>query len=304
MLHTPRQGQLVAGASIAVLAAVVPAGVAQAAPVAADAPTVSAAAKATCDPLIDFGQEGFGHPTSIDNKYLPMVPGTRLTYRGDVSGSGPHEVVFTVTDLTKVIDGVDTRVIYDVDKNGSEVAEAELAFFAQSDKGTVWNLGEYPEEYDKGKFTGAPSVWISGRDGAKAGIHMLADPTDPANRHREYRQGVAPKIDFLDCAEVDRTGGHVKVPAGDFGDVLTTHETSPLESKTATQVKQHAPGVGIVRISAINDPQAETLRLTEIAHLGQSDLAAVDDQAIALDKHGHKVSSVYRTTPPVRQDGS
>jgi len=287
-----------------VLAALLPAGVAQAETTGSTTTGSSGNPNATCDPFIKFGSEQFNHATQIDNRYLPMVPGTRLTYRGEVTGAGPHEVVFTVTDMTKVIDGVQSRVIYDVDRNGTEVAEAELAFFAQSDKGTVWNLGEYPEEYDKGKFTGAPSVWISGLQGAKAGIHMLANPTDKANRHHEYRQGVAPKINFLDCAQIDKTGGHVKVAAGDYQDVLSTHETSPLESTTAVQVKQHAPDVGIVRISAIHDPQAETLELVEVAHLAGQDLADVDAKVVDQDRHGHDVSKVYGKTPPVEGPGS
>jgi hypothetical protein len=212
--------------------------------------------------------------------------------------------VFTVTDLTKVVDGVTTRVVYDLDLDNGEVAEAELAFFAQSDAGNVWNLGEYPEEYDNGSFAGAPSVWIAGLEGATGGIHMLADPTDPQNRHREYLQGEAPAIDFLDCAQVARTGGEVEGPTGNYTDVLTTHERSPLESGSAVQVKEHAPGVGIVRISAIHDPQAETLELVEVAHLGKAALAAVDAEAFALDRRGHRVSDVYHQTPPVQaEDG-
>ena len=47
--------------------------------------------------------------------------------------------------------------------------EQELAFFAQDDQGNVWNFGEYPEEYDNGKFTGAPSTWIRNEGGAYGG---------------------------------------------------------------------------------------------------------------------------------------
>jgi hypothetical protein len=66
-------------------------------------------------------------------------------------------VVFTVTDLVKVVDGVTSRVVHDVDRQDGEVTEAELAFFAQDDRGNVWNLGEYPETFENGKFAGAPT---------------------------------------------------------------------------------------------------------------------------------------------------
>src|SRR3954451_12709200 len=124
---TGRRGraQIVAGASVVVLAALLPAGVAQAQPTGSTTAGSSGNPNATCDPFIKFGSEQFNHATQIDNRYLPMVPGTRLTYRGEVTGAGPHEVVFTVTgagphevvftvtDMTKVIDGVQSRVIYD-----------------------------------------------------------------------------------------------------------------------------------------------------------------------------------------------
>ena len=64
-------------------------------------------------------------------------------------GRRPHQVITTVTDLTKVIDGVRTVVIWERDINDGRLLEGELAFQAQDDDGNVWNLGEYPEEYDR-----------------------------------------------------------------------------------------------------------------------------------------------------------
>ena len=65
---------------------------------------------------------------------------------------------------------------WDRDFLEGKLQEQELAFFAQDDQGNVWNFGEYPEEYENGKFTGAPSTWIRGVDGAYGGIHMLSQP--------------------------------------------------------------------------------------------------------------------------------
>jgi hypothetical protein len=311
MIGVYRAGQLLAGATVFSLVTLGQVGVAQAESsdsaeaTSTDSAETNGSASRSCAPFVDFRSENFHRPTTIDNKYLPMVPGTRLTYRGTVSGGGQrvnHEVVFTVTDLVKDVAGVRNRVIYDVDKNDGEVTEAELAFFAQDDKGIVWNLGEYPEEFEGGKFIGAPNVWIAGLEGASGGIHMLAAPEDHVGG-REYLQGKAPKIDFLDCARVAAKNGTVDVPAGHFSDVLTTYERSPLESTTAIQTKEHAPGVGIVRIGAKNDPQAETLELISAENLGQQALSEVDAAASRLDEHGHEVSDVYRKTPELRRDG-
>ncbi|MDX6252504.1 MAG: hypothetical protein QOF10_5864 [Kribbellaceae bacterium] len=301
MVQGVHPGRLLAGATMLSLTSLIPVGVAQAAP--GDS-AAGGRAPHVCAPLVDFDSGDFSAPTVIDNEYLPMVPGTRLTYEGVVSGGGAqeaHQVVFTVTDLVKDVAGVRTRVIYDVDQTAGEVTEAELAFFAQDDAGNVWNLGEYPEEYEGGTFTGAPNVWIHGLEGATGGIHMPADAERLVNGP-EYLQGEAPEIDFLDCARVAAIGGKVTVPAGHFTDVLTTYERSPLESLRAIQIKEHAPGVGIVRISARNDPEGETLELVSIEQLGPQELGEVDRAAFQLDRHGHRVSEVYSQTPDVQAE--
>ena len=126
----------------------------------------------------DFKRARFDDPTHIDNRWLPLKPGTQLVYEGsaivDEGGRQPRRVVTTVTDLSKVIDGVRTLVISERDSTAGQLSEPELAFFAQDDEGNVWLVGEYPEEYEDGKFDKAPA-WISGQKGARAGITMPAD---------------------------------------------------------------------------------------------------------------------------------
>src|SRR5688500_11055564 len=154
-----------------------------------------------------FDRENFSDSTNIDNKYSPLIPGTQFVYEGESdrgSGRQPHQVIFTVTDLTKEIDGVPAIVMYDQDINDGKLLEGELATFAQDDDGNVWNMGEYPEEYDEnGTFEDAPDTWLSGIQGARAGVHMRANPKTGTS---SYRHGMAPKIGFEDLAKVFRTG--------------------------------------------------------------------------------------------------
>ena len=78
-------------------------------------------------------------------------------------------MIFTVTDLTKEINGVRTVVLWDRDINAGKLLEGELALWAQDDDGNVWLLGEYPEEYDEnGKFE-ARSRHMAGRHRRRAG---------------------------------------------------------------------------------------------------------------------------------------
>src|SRR2546422_127169 len=122
------------------------------------------AALPSCEPAVRFERRAFSHPTRIDNRFLPTAPGTQWVLEGRASRTGtplPHQVVFTVTDLTKQIDGVPTVVVWDVDSGDGVVQEAELSFWAQDDAGNVWNLGEYPEEYADGVFALAHGSWVA-----------------------------------------------------------------------------------------------------------------------------------------------
>ena len=126
----------------------------------------------------DFDPATFTHPTEVTNPWFPLVAGTRFTWEGHATDEGERvsrKVVFTVTDLTKVVNGVRTVVTYDNDYTGGELEEVELSFFAQDDDGNVWYLGEYPEELDGDTIIKTPT-WIAGLHGARAGIHMPALP--------------------------------------------------------------------------------------------------------------------------------
>jgi hypothetical protein len=286
-----RQTRLALGAAAALVLSLAPAGVAEAS---------SGSGGLPCPARVPFAAGTFHHPTDIDNEFLPMVPGTRHVYTGTTSG-GAHQIVSTVTDLTKVVDGVTARVVRETDIQDGQVTEDELTLFAQDDRGDVWNLAEHPELYnDKGKPTGAPDTWVAGLRNAQGGIHMLAHPDQRQVRDEPYLQGLAPAIDFLDCARVHAVDGRTTVPVGTFSDVLTTWETSPLESTTAIQTKEHAPGVGIVRVGAINDPEGETLVLTANARLTGSARARADREALRLDIQGRATNRLWARTPPAR----
>lgn len=267
---------------------------------AANAASASAALPpGTCKPIIDFNRRNFDRSARIDNRFLPLKPGTQLTFEGHANTDGAllqHTVVFTVTDVVKRVDGVYTLVIWDRDFDQGRLAEEELAMFAQDSAGNVWNLGEYPETFDEhGNFTGAPDTWFSGTNNALPGIHMLANPALGTPR---YLQGFSPDIDFLDCAQVFARNQTVHVPVQRFTDVLVTDETSPLSDASAHQRKFHAPGVGIVQITAVDDPEGETLVLSQLRHLGAEDMTAARHAAIRLDRRGYHNSPVYRHTQP------
>ena len=244
----------------------------------------------------------FSHPTRVDNRWLPLVPGTQFVYAGRAdrgAGRRPHRVVFTVTDLTKVIAGVRSVVVWDRDVNAGRLREGELAFMAQDDRGTVWNLGEYPEEYEHGRFAGAPDTWIVGRAGARAGVGM---PARPRPGTASYLQGWAPAIDFADRAKVVRTGGRTCVPSRCYRRVLEIDEWNP-DEPGAHQSKFYAPGVGNVRVGAAGGDEQEVLVLLAVRRLGRRALASVRRQALVLERRAYRVHpGVYGRTPPAQRE--
>jgi hypothetical protein len=255
---------------------------------------------AGCSRLVDYGTAEWNRQShQVTHPFLPLEPGTQRIFEGRSNVTGaplPHRVTFTVTSLTKIVDGVRTAVVWDVDESDGEIGEAELAMFAQDVAGNVWNLGEYPEVYVGGVFAGAPDAWFTGVGDAEPGIHM---PAAPEVGVPEYLQGWVPGIEFLDCATIVDSGATVDVPAGSFRDVLVIHERSPLDPGGGVQVKYHARGVGIVNIGAIGDPEAETLELTEFNTLSAAQLREANREAHILDQRGLQCSEVYAQTTPV-----
>jgi hypothetical protein len=254
----------------------------------ADADTTKASTAATEK---DFDPKGnFSASTRVDNTWHPLVPGTQFVFEGRSNrglGRLPHRVIFTVTGLTKKIDGIDAVVLFDRDINRGKPLEAEITFFAQDDDGNVWNLGEYPEEYaEDGSFEGAPSTWLSGARGARAGILMRGDPRPgtPA-----YMQGVAPRIGFGDTAKVMGFEKRRCVPVGCYDDVLVVDETNPLDPGDGHQLKVYAAGVGNISVApGKGGREREILELVKVRKLRPQALQRLHEQALRLDRRAYR----------------
>jgi hypothetical protein len=288
-----------AAATLLIMAAwLAPASPAHGAPTGQSTPTPTVAAP-PCAPFAEFDPGSFSDPTNIDNEWFPLVPGRKLVLKGLADGRH-HRVVFIATDLTKVINGVRTRVMWNRDYQSGRLVESELAFFAQDDNGNVWNLGKYPEEYENGQFTGAANTWIAGIADAEGGLHM---PGEPEVGGPEYLQGIAPEIDFLDCEKViaKDEGDALCVPLDCYDHILITEERSPLDAGSGHQRKYHAKDVGIVQITSVEDPEGETLALIKDAELRENEKIWARQKAFSLEERAYEISEVYKDTPPAER---
>jgi hypothetical protein len=245
----------------------------------------------------------FDRSTNIDNAWWPLKPGTRLTYEGFTVDQGKkirHRIVETVTDLTKTINGVRTLVNLEMDYSDGKVLEKEIAFHAQDNEGNVWHLGQLRETYEDGRQLVGGQSWLVGHPKeAKAGIRMLADPAvgTPA-----YSQGYAPApFHWTDRARVTRAGQTIKVPAGNYKDVMVIEEWDEESPKGALQTKYYARGVGIVRIGFRGeDKSKEEVALVKIEELSPEAMAEAHAEAFGLEQRAYE----YSRTPPVERVGS
>lgn len=248
--------------------------------------------------LEQFDANNFSDPTHIDNEWYPLAPGTQWVFEGSTIEGGleiPHRIIFTVTDLTKEINGVRTVVAWIEDWSDEQLVESEIAFYAQDDDGNVWYLGEYPEEYENGKFVDAPA-WIAGLKGARAGIMMKTQPQAGAP---SYSQGWGPAVNWTDRAQVTEVGQQSCVPVDCYDDVIITEEFN-LEEAGAFQLKYYARGVGQVQVGwRGEDATQETLELTELNQLGPEALEEVRTKTLEQEERAYEISKeVYDQTPP------
>lgn len=252
--------------------------------------TAPISAKPTNGAPVKFTRENFqlsnfdSNSITIDNKYFPLIPGTRHEYDGSTVEDGKtisHRVTFTVTNLTKVINGVNAVVIWESDFTEGDLDEDELTFFAQDKMGNVWHLGQYSELWESGEYTGG-RTWLPGHPtGAVAGIMMKADPRPNAS---DWSEGFAPPPYFWnDRARVRSADEETTVPTGTYKNVLLVEESNE-EETTAIQLKYYSPGLGVVRVGWDGtDKGKETLVLVRTEKLTPEKLEAASKSSLELE---------------------
>ena len=179
------------------------------------APASCAANGAGYDPLItpaDFS-------ATVDNKYMPFVPGTVAMYRQ----SGGELVEQDVTSDTKVIMGVKCVVVHDFLKSPSgELLEDTYDYYAQDKAGNVWYFGEDTKAYS-GTQVSTKGSWLAGVACARPGIVMKGSPKAGDKYRQEYLEGEAE-----DEAEVVSLDEKLTVPFGSLDHCLMTKEYTRL----------------------------------------------------------------------------
>lgn len=198
------------------------------------------------------------NPGRIDNVLMPLVPGTKFTYRS-LTAEGKELIEVYVTNQTKTIVRVPCVVVRDTVTLDGKLVEQTLDWYAQNKTGGVWYFGEDSKSYKNGVVVSTAGSWMAGINGSKAGIVMEAKPKVGDNYSQEYSKGVAE-----DKAKVINLNASVSVPYGTFSGCLVTEEWTPLEPGNVLQ-KYYAPGVGLVKETTVKGIKEET-ELINITH--------------------------------------
>jgi hypothetical protein len=174
-------------------------------------------------------------------KYFDLTPGFQQVFDGEEKGEKAH-LVITVTDRTKKVAGVETRVVQEYEMEGGKLAEISWNYMAIcKDSGDLCYFGEDVDEYQDGKLQGHGSSWLAGKKRAVYGVMVPANPAVG----QKYYQEQAPK-EALDRAEVVSVSENFDTPAGKFKNCVKTDETTPLEPGDP-EAKLYAPGIGLVQ---------------------------------------------------------
>ena len=189
------------------------------------------------------------------NPYFPLLPGAQwkylTTYQNENGDTITENDTVTVTGDTKLIDGVTCVIVTDVVSASDGTVEDTQDWFAQDATGNVWYCGEIAQQ--KETFDGdAPPTpelvdiegsWKSGREGAKAGIQMLAAPAVGQSYRQELKWA-----DAEDAATVLSVDADESVSGGAFicnGQCIETHDFSGLEPD-ASENKFYKRDVGLI----------------------------------------------------------
>jgi hypothetical protein len=165
-----------------------------------------------------------GFTARVDNPWFPLRPGTTYVYRGVKDGQ-PSRDVLTVTRMTTRIAGVPCVVVHDRLYLRGRLRERTTDWYSQDSQGNVWYFGEVTAELDRqGRVTSTEGTWRAGRDGAKAGIYMPAQPRPGQSGRQEFYKGQAE-----DHFQIVSLRAGVRVPYVSSMKALLTKEWTPLE---------------------------------------------------------------------------
>jgi hypothetical protein len=233
-----------------------------------------------------FDPANFVDPRAGSNRWFPLIPGTQWVREGTTLIGNrvvPHQVITTVTDVIRMIDGVMAVLVYDHSVGAGQVVQESIDYFAQDTAGNVWYLGAATEQYEAGRFVEVDEVWSSGVDGAKPGILMPANPTASTPPWVISQ----PPGEDGDAAGFARIQPEECVPFGCYQNVLVIEEGK--RSALNNEFKYYIAGGGQIRNEPLGASRHEDIELLiNMTKLTRRGLAEATANALRIDRQAAK----------------
>lgn len=186
--------------------------------------------------ITTFNVNAKNFASSGRNTFFILEPGFQLQYDGE---KGATQTI-SVLDETKVVEGVETRVVEKRELEDGKLSTLTRGYYViDRSNNDVYCFGEDIDDYEDGKLTGHEGAWLSGKDNGHFGLEMPGSP----EIGQRYYQSQVPKV-AMDRAEILSLNNKVVVPAGTFDNCLKTEEASDLN--TTKDINYYAPNVGLV----------------------------------------------------------
>jgi hypothetical protein len=178
---------------------------------------------------------------NITNPLFPFPVGATWTYQATTE-DGLEEINLSVEAETRVVHGVEARVVRDTVTVDGEVIEDTWDWYAQDGDGNVWYLGEDTTEYENGEVVCHCGAWEWGMDDALPGVVMLGEPQVGDVYRQEYLAGEAE--DYAEVMSVDET---LEVAGETFTGCVKTNDRSAIDPEL-DEFKYYCPGIGTVLV--------------------------------------------------------
>ena len=185
----------------------------------------------------------FTHPRDITNPWLPLATLKQDILEGTEDGKKVRIERTMKPEIRKTFEihgkTVEALVMEDREIEDGELSEVALDYFAQSDDGTVYYLGEDVDEYRDGKVISHKGSWLYGKDTQTPGIII---PGNPKVGDKFKSEDVSETIN--ESNEVVSISDTVTTPAGVYHDCVRIREAL---ADGSIEYKCYAKGVGVVR---------------------------------------------------------
>lgn len=249
---------------------------------------------------VAFDPANFIDPRLDTNPFQPLKPGLQWVRAGTTEvGSRvvPHEIITTMTDVIRVIDGVPTIVLLDESTDSGEVSQVSMDYLALDKDGNIWILGGYTEDYEGGVYTNTDSAFLGTSGGAEVGILSPAFVDIGSSR---WFIGRAPE-EKASVGQPVEVGITTCVTFGCFDNVRVVQEGNV--GAPDNENKYYAPGVGVINNIPLDASlHQDTFQLINFLELSPAGLAEASQTVMALEAHARVVASdVFGSAPASRR---